>query len=616
MRLHPVALPAVLLVGAVALSNVSFTRAEAPPAKNFALQDAAGKNWSLHDQKAKVVVVAFLALECPMSNGYLPTLADLSRKYADKGVTLVGVLPDPDTTDKQLAAHAREYATPFPLLRDPEQKAVAALGAKVTPEVVVLDDHFLVRYRGRIDDQYSARLKPRSTVTQHNLVDAIEELLAGNDVRVAETRAFGCPIASTEPKPKAGSMALTFYKDIVPILQKHCQGCHRPGQAGPFELTSFKSTVKWADLCLEEVKSRRMPPWKPAENPLLADARNMPAEAIRTLEQWVAQGMAEGDPKDAPPAVAFNDDWTFGKPDLILESVEETTVAASGPDLFQVQVFPTHFNEDKYIVAMEVRPGNARVVHHTVQFIDTSGVARKTLADYQAKQPADAPDHGPGYSIKMGLGFLPSPNAFLGGWAPGMLPKLLPDGVGQRLPRDADICVQFHFHRTGKRETDRTRIGVYFAKKPVAESFYMLPPNGVFWKIPAGAKDYKVNSVWRLTDDVTVHRLVPHMHLIGKDIELLITPPGEGERSLIRIPEWDYNWQEQYDLKEPLHLRAGTLLRVRATYDNSADNPMNPSSPPRDVMLGEQTTSEMCFVFMGISTTRLLPPILAPMKLW
>jgi hypothetical protein len=550
-----------------------------------------------------------------MCNEYLPTLSELAKTYGEKGVSVIGVFPDPEIDEEKLAAHGKQYKIAFPLLGDPGQISIPILGPKVTPEAVLLDDKFTVRYRGRIDNKYSARLKARSTTTQTDLMAALDEVLSGKAVSVAERKAFGCPIAMIDgKKPAPVNNAVTFHADILPLLQKHCQGCHRPGQVGPFELTSYKSAAKWGELCLEEVKARRMPPWKPAHNLLLTGERSVPNESAQLLEKWVEQGMPEGDPKDAPAPLKFNDDWTLGEPDLILESPAETRIAPTGPDRFQVQVFPTSLSEEKYIVAMEVKPGNPRVVHHTVQFIDTTGTARRLQTTAESKDTTDESDHGPGYSVKMGLGFLPNPAGMLGGWAPGMLPKKLPDGVGQRLAKGADVCVQFHFHRTGKQETDRTRIGLYFAKKPVTQAFYMLPPAGLFWKIPAGAKDYKVDSSWRLMDDVTVYRLVPHMHLIGKDIELLITPPDGKESSLIRIPEWDYNWQEQYELKEPLKLSRGTILRVRATYDNSADNPMNPSSPPRPVMLGEQTTNEMCFVFLGIASTRLLPPILLPVS--
>ena len=595
-----------------AVAAVPLGAADPKPVANVTLTDPAGKPWALHDQKAQAVVVAFLSPDCPMSNGYLPELAALHARYAPQGVTLVGVYPDPDLTAAAAAAHAREYKVPFPVLRDPAQLAVKALGPKATPEVVVLDSAFVVRYRGRIDDGYVGRLKQRATVTRRDLAAALDELLAGKPVSVPETKAFGCAILEPAKAAAKADTPVTFYKDVLPVLQANCQSCHRPGQVGPFSLTTYKDAARWADACLEEVKGRRMPPWKPDPNPLLAGQRTVPPAAVAVLEKWVAQGMPEGDPTDAPAAAAFADDWTLGPPDLILEAPEEMTVGAEGRDLFRVVVYPTNLPEDRHITAVEIKPGNARVVHHTVNVLDTTGKARQMQAAAREKQKPGDTDRGPGYTVPNGFGFFPNPNNFVGGWAPGMLPKRLPDGIGMRLPKGADLCVQFHFHRTGKVETDRTKVGLYFTKGPPAEGYRVLPVAGLFAGIPPGEKQYRVDTSWKLTEDLTAHRLIPHMHLLGRDIELTATLPGGEELKLIRIGEWDYNWQEQYELKEPLKLPKGAVLRVRATFDNSADNPNNPSVPPRPVRLGEQTTNEMCFVFVGVSARSNNPFPLAP----
>ncbi len=601
------------LIAALFAIPFGFTAAPEPkPAANFTITDSAGKKWALHDQKAKATVVAFLSAECPMSNGYLPILADISTKYAKQGITVIGVFPDPEATAAQVTAHAKEYKIPFPVFTDAEQTSVAVLGPKVTPEVVVLDDKFVVRYRGRIDDGYAARLKQKPIVTRQDLAIALDELLAGKAVSMPETKAFGCAITVPAKKAFTSNTPVTFYKDVLPVLQAHCQGCHRDGQVGPFSLTTFKQATKWADTCLEEIRTKRMPPWKPAPNPLLTIERSLPPDAAKVLERWVSHGMPEGDPQDAPAGVKFTDDWAFGEPDLVLEAPAETTIAATGPDIFRVLVFPTKLPEDKYVAAVEVKPGNPRVVHHTVEIIDTFGIARKLQAEAEAKQKPTDPDRGPGYGVNMGFGFLPDLNNALGGWAPGLLPKKLPDGMGQRLAKGADVCVHIHYHRTGKEEKDRTKIGLYFAKKPVTERFTWIPVTGLFWAIPPGEKEFKVESAWRLRDTVTVYRLLPHMHMLGKDIELTATPPDGKEQLLIRIPVWDYNWQEQYELKEPLKLPAGTVLRVRATYDNSADNPNNPNSPPKVVRLGEQTTNEMCIVALGVSAAGPFPQLMLP----
>ncbi|MBN9121500.1 MAG: redoxin family protein [Planctomycetes bacterium] len=589
-----------LLTAVVAAPFGTAAPDKAKPAAAFTLTGDDGTSWAVRDQKAKAVVFAFLSPECPMSNSYVPALNEVAGKYADKGVTVVGVYPDPDVAAAAAAAHAKEYKIAFPVFRDGAQASVAALGAKVTPEVVVLDADRVVRYRGRINDGYVERLKPKSVVTRHDLAAALDEILAGKPVSVPETKAFGCAIpAPAKPAPDA---PVTYYKDVLPVLQKNCQSCHRAGQVGPFALTSYKDAAKWAELSLEEVKAKRMPPWKPAANSLLTGERTLSAADTKTLEAWIAQGMKEGDPKDAPPAPKFVEGWTLGEPDLILEAPGDTVIAASGKDHFRVLVFPTNLSEDKYIAAMEVRPGNPSVVHHTLQMLDTTGRARKLQEEAKEKAKPTDPDRGPGYPVQMGWGFLPDRAGMLGGWAPGGIPKRLPDGVGQKLPKGADVCVQFHYHRTGKEEKDRTKIGVYFAKKPVTEPYRSVPVAGLFRQIPAGEKAFKVEMSWTVADDLTLYRLSPHMHLLGKDIELAAAAPGAKEQTLIRVPVWDYNWQEQYELKEPLKLAKGTVLTVRATFDNSAENPLNPSVPPKAVRFGEQTTDEMCFVFMGVAS--------------
>ncbi len=397
---------------------------------------------------------------------------------------------------------------------------------------------------------------------------------------------------------------MTFYRDVLPILQQHCQGCHRPGNVGPFSLLSYNQAVKWADDIVGETRARRMPPWKPERNDLLTQERGLSEKEITTLAAWVEQGQAAGDPKEAPPPAKFAEGWQLGKPDLVLEMPTEAVIAPTGPDVFHCVVFPTDLPEDRYLAAIEVQPGNRRVVHHTLQIAETRGIARKVLQRRRKDQTPDDPDRGPGYFVSMGLGFVPNPANALGGWAPGLVPKPLPEGVGMKLPRGSDIVLQIHYHRTGKEERDRTRIGLYFAKGEVKSHFFAIPVPGLFLGIPPGTKDYKIDSSIRLTEDVTAHWLVPHMHLLGKDIELLARFPDGKEKSLIKVPQWDFYWQEMYQLKEPLRLPRGTVLRLRATYDNSADNPLNPNNPPLLVFPGEQTTNEMCFVFVGTSSAK------------
>lgn len=575
--------------------------AEPTPVPDFTLKDLAGKDWSLHGQKNRATVLVFLSAECPMSNAYVKPVGELAAKYRDKGVAVVGVNANKEESVAQVAAHAREFGIAFPVLKDDDLVAAKALGVKVNPEAVVLDDKFVVRYRGRIDDGYTGRMRPAPRTTRADVAAALDELLAGKPVSVAHAQAFGCPLPLEGKKP-AGPATVTYYRDVLPILQANCQGCHRPGEVGPFALQTYRQAVKWADGIAAETEARRMPPWKPVPADHIAGQRSLTEKDRKALAAWVEQGTPEGDPTDAPPAPKFPAGWQLGEPDAVLDMPSEAVVAATGRDLFHCIVFPTDFGEDRYLAALEVRPGNARVVHHAVMVLDTTGRARKLQEAAQAKQKPTDPDRGPGYSLNQGMGFLPNPANGLGGWAPGLVPKRLPDGVGQKLHRGADIVVQVHYHRTGKEEHDRTKLGLYFTKGPVKEYLTAVPVTGLFWKIPAGEKEFKINGTATLTQDVRLHWMVPHMHLLGKDIELFARLPGEEEKSLIRLPAWDYNWQEMYMVKEPMLLPKGTVLRVRATFDNSADNPLNPHSPPKAVTLGEQTTNEMCFVFCGVSS--------------
>jgi thiol-disulfide isomerase/thioredoxin/mono/diheme cytochrome c family protein len=570
---------------------------------NLHLRDSSGKPVTLPETKA--TVVAFLSFECPVSNSYAAPLAELAREYGPKGVSFIGLVPG-DTPPIEVEKQAKEFRFGFPVYKDDGFAAADALKAATTPEVFVLDRHSMLRYRGRIDNGYQARLRKNPQVTSHDLKNALDDLLAGKPVRTPATPSVGCPIVRERPAPVANA-AVTYHRDVAPIMQAHCQTCHRAGEVGPFSLTSYKQAVNWAADIKDYTGDRRMPPWKPAEaSHAFADDRRLSDKDIATLAAWVDAGMPEGDPKDAPPPAKFINGWQLGPPDLILTPPTDFTVGPSGTDLFRCYALPTGLHEDKYVVAYEVRPGNPRVVHHTLNFIDTSGRGRTLERDQQDKDKdaAELPDHGPGYSRRMGVGFLP--RGGIGGWAPGQQPHVVPDGVGFYLPKNSDLVIQVHYHRTGRVESDRTQVGLYFAKKPVERTIepVVISPklgNVLNFLIPPGVQEYPIKgSIW-LAEDCTVYSVMPHMHLIGRRIKVTMTPPGGQPETLISIKDWDYNWQETYYFKEPFRVKAGTRFDIEGVYDNSRNNPFNPSDPPQMVRFGEQTTNEMCFGFLQTS---------------
>jgi peroxiredoxin len=583
------------------------TKAPAPT-----LTDLDGKSVGFETLRGKAAtVVLFLSFECPVSNSYLTEMNELARTHAKQGVTVVFICPTEEPREA-VAKAATGFKLNIPVLLDPKKEFAAGLKARVTPEVFVLDAEGVVRYRGRIDDAYSSRLKRNSTIGSHDLKDAVDDVVAGKPVRNPCTTAVGCAIDFDSPAvAKVG--AVTFHKDVAPILNAHCVGCHRPGEVAPFALTTFNQARRWASDIKEYTENRQMPPWMPAAGLPMKGERKLAAADIATLAAWADAGAPEGDPKDAPRAPDYSDAWQFGKPDLILKADQDFHLAGSGNDLFRVFVIPTGLTENKWVIGYDVKPGNPRIVHHTLNFFDGSGQGRelekKQLAKDKELQPAD---HGPGYNVAMGVGFVAAPSkqgeapkfGGIGGWAPGQTPQFLPQGAGWLLPKGSDFLIQTHYHRNGQPTDDRTQIGLYFAKEPIDLPWQTILIQGLkTWdRIPAGKSDYVAKGSVYFHSDAVLHNVLPHMHLLGKSVTVTMTVPGGKPVTLVEIPAWDYRWQETYWFKEPIAIKAGTKLEVQAHFDNSATNPNNPTKPPRDVSYGEQTTDEMLFAFFGVTS--------------
>jgi len=545
-----------------------------------------------------------------MSTDYSQPLADLYAATKDRGVSIVGICPRDEGDAAAIAKKAKEYRLPFAVLRDPDLKATAALGAKVTPEVVVLDAKHVVRYRGRIDDAYSARLKKSQKITREDLKLALDAIVAGKSVAVAETEAIGCAIRLPAAKAEG---KVHYHRDVAPILAKHCQECHRPGGVGPFSLLTYTQARNWAEDIRDYTADRRMPPWKPVGGLPFRNERRMTEAEIATLADWVAGGTVEGKSNDAPPARVFADGWQLGKPDLVL-TMSEFELAATGGDHFRCFVLPSGLTEDRHITAMEVRPGNPRIVHHAVILLDP-GLRGRALEEAQTARDErrKAADRGAGYVSPMALELLPSSLfgswPIVGVWTPGFVPGHLPEGTGYHVPKGSDLVMQLHYHRSGRVEKDRTSIGLYFAKKPQVRSIEGFAIAAPLLYVPAGTDRFKVRGRAYAQQDMVLHAAFPHMHLIGKEMKVTMTPPDGPTTTLIEIKAWDFNWQETYYYRQPVSVVAGTRFELEASYDNSAKNPANPHNPPRRIFVGLETNDEMCLINFDVTAER-------PGRLW
>jgi hypothetical protein len=398
------------------------------------------------------------------------------------------------------------------------------------------------------------------------------------------------PLLAGRPQ---GTLRVTFAEHIAPIVFANCTTCHRPGEAAPFSLMTYEDVARRGRLIAAVTKAKFMPPWKAAPGSYpFRDERRLTPDELSLIQSWVEQGMPKGDLGKLPPLPTFSAGWQLGEPDLVLEMPTGFRVPADGPDIYRNFALPLGLTEDKWIRAIELRPSARTSVHHALYFADATGAARS----------ADAADSEPGYS-GMRRGGLRS--VALGGWAVGQQPHFYPDGLAVRLPKGSDLVLQYHFHPTGKAELERSTIGVYFADRPPARTLtaIQLPVLFGFFagiSIPAGDHDFRAHDSFVLPVDVEGVAIGAHAHYLGREMKMTATLPDGSEKTLLWIQDWDFAWQDRYFFKQMVPLPKGTRIGVELRWDNSADNPRNPSRPPVHVEWGEQSTDEMGSVTLQV----------------
>jgi len=405
-------------------------------------------------------------------------------------------------------------------------------------------------------------------------------------------------LVSAAPAPKE----VTFHKDVEPVLQARCQGCHRPGEAAPMSLLTYKEARPWAAAIKEAVIVRKMPPWFADQaHGNFSNERRLSQQEIDTLVAWAESGAKEGDPASAPKPIAFADGWAMGKPDLVLEMPEAYQVPASGTVEYTYFVMPTGFTEDRWVEQVEVRPGNRAVVHHIVMIVRPPGV--KYVSDAPIghayvpphKESAHKPDTGQGI-LQGGQGGI----EMVGVYVPGGLPYVLKPGQARMIPKGSDIVFQMHYTTNGKAGEDRSRVGFIFAKEAPKERVVNAYVANQNLHIPPQASNHEVNARVTLYEDTQLLSMFPHMHVRGKSFEYRATYPSGETETLLTVPKYDFNWQLTYYLNEPKLLPKGTVIECIAHYDNSPNNAFNPD-PKSDVYWGDQTWEEMLAGFVDLS---------------
>lgn len=524
------------------------------------------------DASARVHVIAFLGVGCPVARQYAGRLEEIAATYADRGVRVIGVDANRQDSADEFAGAAREIGVTFPLAMDPRQRIARALGATRTGGVVVLDARGAAAYAGRIDDQFAPGVT-RSAATNRELVAAIDDLLAGRPVAVPRTEAVGCLI-TFDRTAAVSEAAPTFHRDIVPLLQTHCLECHRAGEIGPFDVTTLDEVAGWAEMMLETMEQKRMPPWHAApEHGDFKNVRELPPEATALFRTWLEAGMPAGDPATAPVAPPRVEGWRLpSEPDAVVPLGKRPyAVPASGTVDYQYFVADPHFEEETWVSAAQCVPGAPSVVHHGIVF-----VRPENLADFRGM-------------------------SFVTAYVPGQRATAFPPGHARRIPARSKFVFQMHYTPDGRERADLTKVGVVtIPREEVTHEVLTLAAVEQDFEIPPHAADHEVRAeVKGFSKGSTLLAVSPHMHLRGKAFELRARR-GEATETLLVVPRYDFNWQHTYEFAEPLSLDGVDALEIVARFDNSAANPTNPD-PGETVMWGEQTWEEMALGFLEVA---------------
>lgn len=560
---------------------------------SFCLPDLDGNLVKLEKyEEAKYSVVCFLGTECPLAKLYASRLNEIARDFPT--VNFVAVCSNQQDSIEDLRGYRDRHQLGFPVVKDTNNIVADQFKAQRTPEVFVVDNELLIRYRGRIDDQYQPGIA-KSLPSRHDLQIALNECLAGKPVSIAKTEPDGCLIGRIKNDANPNSK-ITYANQISRLLQNHCAECHRKGEIGPMEFADYGEVSGWADMIVEVVNENRMPPWHadPKHGDFINERRISTAEK-QMLMDWVAAGtpMGELDQLPAPRQQAKSTDWRLSRqPDAVFEMrAKPFTVPAEGTVEYQYFVIDPDFKEDKWVIAAEILPGNRSVLHHSIVFV----------------RPPDGAQF-------RGIGWLAA-------YVPGQSAPMINPKFGRMIPAGSKLVFQQHYTPMGIQTTDNTRIGLIFGDEQEIENevFTQIALDQEF-VIPPGSENYEVAAKFRnLPKNGYLMGYSPHMHFRGKSFELTarlaqtdsdktttattLTGNTFATKTLLKVPNYDFNWQHIYQLKQPIPIANIESLEFVAAFDNSKDNPMNPD-PGQHVTWGDQTWEEMAVAFVIVSQPR------------
>lgn len=518
----------------------------------------------------KAIVIAMTGTGCPLCLKYAPSLATIEKAYRARDVEFIFVNPNLSEPNETLKKAIQQHGFQGPYVRDDQKRIPRALGAQSTTEVFVLDHARTLVYRGAVDDQYGFAYALKTPRVNY-LTDALEAILARQTPALQATTAPGCELFYDKPTSTNTANTITYHNRISRIIQANCIECHRQTGIAPMALESYEEVKDYAGMIRNVVQRGVMPPWFATPEPAdeqggtetlhWANDRSLSAREKHELLSWIKAGAPEGDPANAPLPKTFPDGWLIGTPDEVYEFPQPIPIQATGIMPYQYVTVETHLPEDKWVQAIEVRPGKLDVVHHVIVSI-VSGRAK-------AREEA----------------------GYWGAYVPGNSTLVYPEGYARLLPKGAKLRFQMHYTPNGTATEDSTRIGIVFAETPPQYEVKVAGLANRKLRIPPRAANHAEYASLNLPFDAQILSFLPHMHLRGKAAryELLTST---GNKTLLDIPHYDFNWQLLYRLAEPQTVQQGDTIRFTGWFDNSVNNPANPD-PNQTVAWGQQTEEEM-----------------------
>jgi hypothetical protein len=543
---------------------------------DYALYDETGSFHRLsYYNDCKAIVLYVQGNGCPIIRNAMDDLRQVVDEYSERGVTFFMINSNIQDNRKNIRKEAVEFDFPVPVLIDEVQLIADALDINITAEAIVLDPITReILFRGPINDRLDYESQ-KGSIRNHYLKEALDHILEKETIESKRIFTKGCKVTRLSTINKYRE--LTYTEDIAPILESHCVRCHNENGIAPWSMTDYNTILGWSSMMKEVLISKRMPPWK--ADPYIGEFENSFAiedSNVRKIIQWIDGGMSYGNGVDPLTSIDIKDKgWQAGSPDKIV-TLKNEIVPASKLIPYRYQQIDLDLEEDTWLRGVEIKPGNSKVVHHIVltntetnkQSLITS---RKTLPwtdNYIA----------------------------LGGGADQL--TMFPENTGVLLLKGTVLTIQIHYTPIGKEVIDQTRLGFYFHEDPPDKEFYALSPSNIDFTIPPFARNYRLTAVDSIERDIDIHYIVPHMHYRGKSIKFMVEFPNDSLSTIVSIPDFNFNWQWLYKLKNPLSIPKGSKIIVEGIYDNSFQNPLNPD-PYQELKYGIQSTDEMLIGFFN-----------------